>query len=146
MKTFESARAKCQKEKDKHLKLKEDLNSITERLFNGDEASFDDNELRLLKDLKVHVTLKSIVGDESMPTAIVKLRERISIVRDRPFSTLKTYLMHKGCDRSDVLDYLCNDVVQQYSLSDVGETNSLTVDNEKESLCVDALVSLGAAI
>ena len=99
-----------------------------------------------MKDLKVCVTLKSIVGDETMPTTIVKLRERTSIVRNIPFSTLKTYLMHKGCDRSDVLDYLCNDVVQQNSLSDVGETNSSSVDNEKESLCVDALVSLGAAV
>ena len=81
---------------------------LTDRLFNGDQSAFDDSQLKLLKDLKMHVTLKSTVGDESAPTTIVKLKERISVMRDRPFSDLPAYLTFKGCNRDDVLQSLCS--------------------------------------
>ena len=107
-KTFEATKAKFQKEKEKFLKLQQDLRLLTDRLFNGDQSAFDDSQLKLLKDLKMHVTLKSTVGDESVPTTIVKLREKISVTRDRTFSYLATYLTFKGCNRDDVLQSLCS--------------------------------------
>ena len=110
-KTFNSMRAKFQKEKDKHDKLNDDLREITNRLFNGILDSFDYAKLKLLKDLKVCVTLKSIVGDEPVPATIIKLKERISIVCNRPFSDLSTYLTFKGCDRVDVLQSLCSNTI-----------------------------------
>ena len=107
-KAFEATKAKFQKEKEKFLKLQNDLRLITDRLFNGDQDAFDDSQLKLLKDLKVHVALKSTVGDESVPATIVKLREMISVMCDRPFSDLATYLTFKGCNRDDVLQSLCS--------------------------------------
>lgn len=109
--TFESAKAKCQKEKDKHNKLNDDLRKITNRLFNGILDSFDCVKLKLLKDLKAHATLKSIAGDEPVPAAMIKLKERISIVCDRPSSDLSAHLAFKGCDRADVLQSLCSNTM-----------------------------------
>ena len=66
----------------------------------------NDERIKLLKDLKLFVTTKSTKGDGPTPTTVAKLRERITLVRDRECSTLSTYLVHKGCTRDDVLSSL----------------------------------------
>ena len=68
----------------------------------------NDTQLKLLKDLKACVAVKSTVGDDSVPAAITKLKERITLIRNRPISDLRAYLTCKGCDRDDVLDSLCS--------------------------------------
>ena len=105
-KTFESVKAKFQKEKDKHLKMNVDLNEMINRLFEGNRSNVNDERTKLLKDLKLFVAVKSTKGDGPTPTTVAKLRERITLVRDREHSTLSTYLVYKGCTRDDVLSSL----------------------------------------
>ena len=66
----------------------------------------NDERTELLKDLKLFVAMKSTKGDGPTPTTVAKLRERITLVRDREHITLSTYLVYKGCARDDVLSSL----------------------------------------
>ena len=102
-KTYNSILLKFEKEKEKYIKLSNDLKEMITRLFNGIYSAVDDKVLKLMKDLKLHVAMKSIPGDDAIPAIIVKLPERIELIRDRPFNNLLTYLKFKGCARDDVL-------------------------------------------
>ena len=107
-KSFNAVVNKHQKEKDKFTTLTNNLKSIADRLFDGCLNDIDDAKLKLLKDLKVYVVLKTLKEDDPAPTTIVKLRERLNSIRNRPFINLRTYLVCRGCDRDDVLDTLCS--------------------------------------
>ena len=107
-KSFNTVVNKYQKEKDKFTTLTNNLKSIADRLFDGCLNDIDDTKLKLLKDLKVYVVLKTLKEDDPVPTTIVKLRERLNSIRNRPFINLRTYLVCRGCDRDDVLDTLCS--------------------------------------
>ena len=72
-KTFNSAKVKFQKEKDKRLKMNIDLNEIINCLFEGNRSNANDENKNVLKDLKLFVTMKSTKGDEHMPIIVGKL-------------------------------------------------------------------------
>ena len=82
------------------------MNEIINCLFKGNRSNVNDKNMKLLKDLKLFVTMKSIKGDRPMPTIVAKLCERITLVRDREYSALSTYLECKGYARNDVLSSL----------------------------------------
>ena len=107
-KTFNTVVNKHQKEKDKFTILTNNLQTLADRLFEGCITAIDDTKLKLIKDLKLYVALKTIKDDDHVPTAIVKLRERLSFTRNRPFVDLRTYFFSRGCERDDVLDSLCS--------------------------------------
>ena len=89
------------------MTLSNNLQNLADRLFEGNLSAIDDTKLKLLKDLKLHVLLKTKKDDDPVPNTINKLRKRIDIVRERPFVDLIIYLVCRGCERDDVLDDLC---------------------------------------
>ena len=107
-KTFTTVLTKYQRDKDKHVMLKNNLKILSNRLFEGNILSIDDTKLKLLKDLKLYVVMKTIKNDEPVPSTITLLRERCNSTRERPFIDLKTYLICRGCERVDVQNYLCS--------------------------------------
>ena len=102
-KTYNSILLKFEKEKEKYIKLSNDLKEMITRLFNSIYSTVDDKVLKLMKDLKLHVVMKSISGDNAIPATIVKLCEMIELIRDCSFNNLLTYLKSKGCTRDNVL-------------------------------------------
>ena len=57
-KTYNSILLKFEKEKDKYIKLDNDLREMIIRLFNGIYSAVDDKVLKLMKNLKLCVAMK----------------------------------------------------------------------------------------
>ena len=106
-KTFTTVLNKYQKEKDKFLTLSNNLQNLADSLFEGSLSVIDDTKIKLLKDLKLCVLLKTKKDNDPIPNIINKLHEGIDILHERPFVNLRIYLVCRDYERDDVLNDLC---------------------------------------